>query len=47
MQNIVTPTVEISLDNVEEKFADLSGNQLSGDQFNCLIGLKITLVKFT
>ena len=31
MQNIVMSTVEISLDNGEEKFADLSGNQLPGD----------------
>ena len=41
------PTVEISPDNAEEKFADLSGYQLQGDWFKCLIGLKITLVKFT
>ena len=31
MQNIVMSTVEISLDNSEEKFTDLSGNQLPGD----------------
>ena len=31
MQNIVMPTVEISPDNTEQKFADLSGNQLPGD----------------
>ena len=31
MQNIVMPTVEISPNNAEEKFADLSGNQIPGD----------------
>ena len=39
-------TIEFSLDNTELKFADLPGNQLQIN-FNHLIGLKITLVKFT
>ena len=46
MQNIVMATVEFSLYNTEKKFTDLSGNELL-ISFKPLIGLKITLVKFT
>ena len=39
-------TVEFSLDSSKYKFADLYGNQLEIN-LKRLIGLKITLVKFT
>ena len=43
MQNIIMATVEFSLDNTKQKFANLSGNQLAIN-FKCLFVLKITLV---
>ena len=54
MQNIVLATHNepehnvplFSLDNTEQKFANLFGNQLPIN-FKRLIGLKIALVKFT
>ena len=46
MQNIVMATVVFSLDNTEQKFADLTRNQLLL-YFKGLFGLKVTLVKFT
>ena len=46
MQNFVMATVGFSLDNTEQTFADLSRGQLPIN-FKRLIGLKITLVKFT
>ena len=39
-------TVEFSLDNTEEKFANLSGNRLPIN-IKRSIGLKIALVKFS
>ena len=49
-KNIVMATVEFTLDSSENKFVDLSGNQLliTSTVFKPIkIGLKITLVKFT
>ena len=45
MQSILMATVEFSLDNSQQKFADLSGNQIP-IYFKRLIGLKIVFVKF-
>ena len=49
MQNIVMTTVEFwSIDNTEPQTSKETNFQLIINQkFKCLIGLKITLVKFT
>ena len=46
IQYIVMTTIEFSLDNTEEKFANLSGNWLPIN-IKRSIGLKIALVKFS
>ena len=44
MQNIIMATVEFSLDNTKQKFADLSGSQLAIN-FKHLFVLKLTLLR--
>ena len=48
MQNIITVTIEFSLDNTEKKFEELFGNQIPSNSKH-LIGqnIIIILVKFT
>ena len=45
MQNIVSATVELSLDETEWKFVDLPGNQLPPDKLQAFIWSKNNLAK--